>query len=100
MKHGRQSRFPRFAGILFLAALLTVACASVETGAEQNAARPDLEDHGAALWAANCTRCHNLRPAASYNDAEWAVIVHHMRQRAGLTGEEQREITAFLQRAN
>ena len=33
----------------------------------------------------------------NYSDAEWAMIVQHMRLRANLTGAEQRAITEFLQ---
>lgn len=54
----------------------------------------------ARLWAQTCTRCHNARPAKSYSDAQWDVIVHHMRIRANLTGEEARLITQFLKEAN
>jgi hypothetical protein len=52
---------------------------------------------GAQLWSDNCSRCHNIRPPQSYNDAQWAVVTHHMRLRANLTGEETRLITEFLQ---
>jgi hypothetical protein len=52
---------------------------------------------GVQLWSENCSRCHNMRPPNEYNDAQWAVIVHHMRLRANLTGVEAREITKFLQ---
>jgi len=52
---------------------------------------------GAELWADNCSRCHNIRPPQSYSDAQWQAVVHHMRLRADLTGEETRKITEFLQ---
>jgi cytochrome c5 len=58
------------------------------------------EHSGAQLWSANCSRCHNLRPPQSYSDAQWALIVHHMRLRANLTGQEARSITEFLQASN
>jgi hypothetical protein len=51
----------------------------------------------AQLWADNCSRCHNIRPPQSYSDAQWQAVVMHMRLRANLTGNEQRQITAFLQ---
>jgi len=62
-------------------------------------ARPAATPHkaGAQLWAENCSRCHNIRPPESFSDAQWAAVVHHMRLRADLTGEEQRTITEFLQ---
>ena len=90
--------------------ILTVAMASVLAGliagcgqttppspssAEQSAAVPHKA--GAQLWAENCSRCHNIRPPESFNDAQWQAVVHHMRLRADLTGEDAREITVFLQ---
>lgn len=51
---------------------------------------------GEELWSMNCQRCHNLRSAVTYSNAQWEVIVHHMRVRANLTGEEQRAIVEFL----
>lgn len=64
----------------------------------QTAAVP--EKGGAELWAENCSRCHNFRPPQSYSEAQWHAVVHHMRLRANLTGEEARSITAFLQAAS
>lgn len=55
---------------------------------------------GAELWAENCSRCHNFRPPNSFSEAQWHAIVHHMRQRANLTGQEARAITVFLQSSN
>jgi cytochrome c1 len=87
--------------ILLPALTLTLACGcshdSPAATAEnaQTAAVP--EKGGAQLWAENCSRCHNMRPPQSYSDAQWHAVVHHMRLRANLTGEEARSITAFLQ---
>ena len=55
---------------------------------------------GALAWTQNCMRCHNLRNPNERSDREWDVIVHHMRVRANLTGEEHRLIVRFLQSAN
>jgi cytochrome c5 len=52
---------------------------------------------GTQLWSENCTRCHNARPSNEYSAQHWDIIVHHMRLRANLTGEEQRKIVEFLQ---
>jgi hypothetical protein len=52
------------------------------------------------LWAQTCTRCHSTRPATSFSDAQWEVILRHMRVRANLTGPEARAITEFLKDAN
>jgi len=55
---------------------------------------------GSELWAENCTRCHNARPPQYYSDATWDIIVHHMRLRANLTGEEARAVAEFLKAAS
>lgn len=55
---------------------------------------------GAKTWAANCSRCHNMRDPQEFQDQYWRVIVSHMRVRAGLTGQEARDILAFLQASN
>lgn len=54
----------------------------------------------AELWAFNCARCHNAQPPRRFSDAQWDIVVHHMRLRCNLTGEEQRSIRRFLQSAN
>ena len=54
---------------------------------------------GEELWSNNCMRCHNIRPSTMYSDAQWDVIVHHMRLRANITGQEQRAIVEFLKSA-
>jgi len=51
---------------------------------------------GQELWSNNCLRCHNIRPPTMYGEAQWDVIVHHMRLRANITGQEQRAIVEFL----
>jgi hypothetical protein len=58
---------------------------------------PPPHKSGVELWSDNCQRCHNLRPPEEFSPAQWATLVHHMRLRANLTGEEEREITKFLQ---
>jgi mono/diheme cytochrome c family protein len=55
---------------------------------------------GAKLWAQNCGRCHNIRSPDSQSDAQWDVVMLHMRVRANLTAQEHREILAFLKSAH
>jgi len=55
---------------------------------------------GVRIWADNCTRCHNLRDPKEFNDREWQVVMTHMRVRAGLTGQEMRDVLAFMQQSN
>lgn len=55
---------------------------------------------GAQAWAANCSRCHNMRDPKELRDDQWRAAVAHMRVRAGLTGQEARDILVFLQGSN
>lgn len=55
---------------------------------------------GAKAWADNCARCHNLRDPKDLRDDEWITATFHMRVRAGLTGQETRDILTFLQASN
>jgi len=50
----------------------------------------------AQLWAENCPRCHNARPATFYSLREWEVAMHHMRVRCPLTAEEHKKIMEFF----
>lgn len=61
---------------------------------------PPPHKTGVQLWSENCARCHNSRPPEEFSAAQWDTIVHHMRLRANLTGEEAREIVKFLQASN
>lgn len=55
---------------------------------------------GAQTWANNCARCHNMRDPKELRDDQWRVAVAHMRVRAGLTGQEARDVLMFLQGSN
>lgn len=55
---------------------------------------------GVVSWGQNCTRCHEMRDPAEFRDDMWRPIMSHMRLRAGLTGQQQRDILAFLQSSN
>lgn len=54
----------------------------------------------AQVWTNNCTRCHSARPSAERADAQWTVIVNHMRARANLTKTQAWLATSFLQATN
>jgi hypothetical protein len=58
------------------------------------------EKSGAVLWSENCSRCHYSPDPEDYNDAQWEVIVMHMRVRTSLTEDESQKILKFLQEAN
>ena len=55
---------------------------------------------GAKAWSENCGQCHNYREPQELRDDQWHVVVAHMRVRANLTGEQARDILAFLSSSN
>jgi len=55
---------------------------------------------GAQSWANNCIRCHGVRDPKELRDDQWITTSFHMRIRAGLTGQEVRDIIKFLQTSN
>lgn len=55
---------------------------------------------GAAEWQQVCGSCHNLRSPSELSNAEWEVAMAQMRVRAGLTGQQARDITVFLKASN
>jgi len=55
---------------------------------------------GAQAWANNCSRCHNMRDPKELRDDQWRAAIAHMRVRAGLTGQEARDVLAFLEGSN
>ena len=73
--------------------------ASRETASESNSvvtSDSSMQLSGQELWSMNCQRCHNMRSPTMYSNAQWDVIVHHMRVRANLTGADARAIADFL----
>lgn len=73
--------------------------ASAQTQTSEAAAAPSAKGR-AQLWTENCSQCHNIRSPGHYSDAQWGVVMQHMRVRGYLTGEEQRQILQFLRAAN
>jgi len=55
---------------------------------------------GARVWGEVCSGCHTYRDQTDFNDNQWVTTMSHMRIRAGLTGQEMRDVVAFLQVAN
>jgi cytochrome c len=68
-------------------AMGTTSVANENTGNTEN---------GAQLWADTCMRCHNLRTISGRSKSNWSISMSHMRVRAGLTGQETRDILAFI----
>lgn len=61
---------------------------------------PGNFQQGAKTWSENCGRCHNIRGPRELRDDQWISTVFHMRIRAGLTGQESRDVLTFLQGSN
>ena len=99
-RHGRDARVTLT--VLATVALLSAAgcgslAASRTTDAPSTGAPTAGETRGRTqMWAENCNRCHNARPASWYSRREWAVAMHHMQVRGYLTGDETRGITEFF----
>lgn len=55
---------------------------------------------GAQKWANTCNRCHAMRDSKEFDDAQWQVIVAHMRVRGALTASDAADIQRFLQESN
>lgn len=88
-------RFYKAGSILFLLASLL----SMPLFADDFPPPGDLAK-GAKAWAENCNRCHNIRNSVELSDDQWITTSFHMRVRAGLTGQETRDILTFLQATN
>jgi len=56
--------------------------------------------NGSKVWAENCNRCHNMRGPKELRDDQWISTSFHMRLRAGLTGQETRDVITFLKASN
>lgn len=80
-----------------MALALTLSTASAE---EQAKSMQDDFARGAKAWADNCLRCHNARDPQELRDDQWITTTTHMRVRAGLTGQQARDIITFLQKSN
>jgi hypothetical protein len=92
-------KFRKFVVLLFIALLVLGGCgAGGHTSSSDSAStRPAVARRGRAqMWAQNCNRCHNARPASWYSQREWEVAMHHMQVRGYLTGEETRGIMEFF----
>lgn len=81
---------------------LLAALAMSAAFAEEQKKKPDPQAvaRGAKGWAENCGRCHNVRNPKELRDDQWKPVITHMRIRAGLTGQESREILLFIQNSN
>lgn len=77
--------------------LMAAALVPAALEAQQN---PQLIGEGARVYASNCARCHNARSSTERTDAQWAMVVSHMRARANFTKREAAAVLAYLQATN
>ena len=96
--------FTILAGLLITVSIGFGMLATQESAVAQEAAVTQTDPmqfaRGAQSWANNCARCHNMRDPKELRDDQWRAAVGHMRVRAGLTGQEARDILVFLQGSN
>ncbi len=88
-----------FGRVLTLALLAGLAVYAT-SGMAASANKKGDSKRGAKVWAENCGRCHNSRDARELRDDQWMSTAFHMRIRAGLTGQETRDVIAFLTETN
>ena len=86
----RTKKLVMITGILLLSGVMQAYADSNST--------PNAADfaQGAHDWANNCARCHNLRAPTEFSPEQWQPIMQHMRIQCGLTGQEARNVSAFL----
>ncbi len=77
-----------------LIAVLSIGLASLSVHAgDENTGDPS---RGVRIWGEQCGRCHNMRTPQEFGIDEWHTITAHMRIRAGLTGQQIRDINAYI----
>lgn len=84
---------------LILAFSVTSAFAAEKEKSKQVNTKGDVA-RGVKAWSENCMRCHNARDPREYSDDLWKPIITHMRIRAGLTGQQARDILAYFKQSN
>ena len=84
----------------FFAACLLASGGQVTIAQAADFPEPGNFTEGSKVWAENCNRCHNMRGPKELRDDQWITTAYHMRIRAGLTGQETRDVITFLQGSN
>lgn len=82
---------------LFVLGMMSLATTQVKTEESESSVKAANAANGAKLWSQNCNRCHEMRSLNDFTKRQWFVAAQHMRVRAGLTGQDVRDIVAFLQ---
>jgi len=90
------SSLPVFALVLALLVPFTVRA---DDSKSADAKKGDVA-RGIKAWTENCMRCHNARDPREYSDDLWKPVITHMRIRAGLTGQQARDILEYFRQSN
>lgn len=93
------NRYPKLITLLLGGAALALTLSTANAAEEAEELKGDFA-RGAKAWANNCLRCHNARDPRELRDDQWITTTTHMRVRAGLTGQQARDIITFLQQSN
>ncbi len=81
-----QSRWPT-AAVLLLLSPVAGQLSAQEVGSVAE---------GARQYGAVCGSCHNARSPLERTGRQWVTIMNHMRVRANLTGDQVRDVMAFI----
>lgn len=82
-----------------LFAALLIAAGVIATPSVMNAQEGSLAE-GARTYGRVCGSCHNARSPLERSDRDWVTIINHMRVRGNMTGDQARNVLAFLQATN
>lgn len=93
----KESKWIESSIMLILFSLMLLMTLSINVSA-RNSENEELS--GVELWSQNCMRCHNTRNVDEFNDAQWDIIMTHMRVVANLPGKQARKINEYLQKTN
>ncbi len=87
-------------GCLLLAMAAGVSTAIANDEAESSAEQSTPVLDGAKVYAWNCGSCHSERWPKERSDAEWEVIMTHMRVRANMTADQTEAVLRYLKENN
>jgi len=85
-------------GTLIASLMLSVSVSAADTDPKSKHEGDFIK--GLTKWKNTCSRCHEMRSPKEFNDEQWKIVVKHMKIRAGLTGEDARDILKYLQNSN
>ncbi len=89
-----------FKTVKLLGAALLVSTTMLANTVSADEVKKGDVGRGAKAWVDNCVRCHDARDPKELRDDQWITTTYHMRIRAGFTGQQVRDIIAFLQMSN